>query len=239
MGNPADDEQRIGQIEALCDRIESKDLGATRDLFELTGRLVGPWDVKAAHGGIGLREFVRSLLLPEVESSSNMSDAELEAAIGSISRAELKEAETGRLLKVLELELDQPYISDLIFWPAREFTSREIVDLARTKKGAALAPYLDPMCKPKKEGARSAPPAKTLRAVRATLVEMVLAEEIELSSGYVADELAAALPTLSDGDALAEWLCRPQSGIGEVYADDEALGRRLADMKARAAQRSD
>lgn len=223
--------EKLAALVCIAEQIEERDAQAVVDFLAQTGRLLGWMDVRGAAAGNGVKALVESCLQPEPADCSDLTEDEMEEMVQAISSAELSAAQTDYALDLLRLALDQEYLTDLIFWPAREYSSKEILQIARDNKGKALSPYLDPTCTPEDPGRVSVSSPDSLAPVRSILAEMVAAEEIDLSSGEVAIGLAQALGSIDSGSKLADWLC-DANGISEVFADDDLLTERLAQMKS-------
>jgi len=236
LAPPVTDGARVTALVALANQIESRDHHAIREMFDQTGRVVAWLDVRSAAGSTGIEPFVERLLLPEVLERPGLTDEEALQLLDLVESASLRPALHHYALDLLTVELDQPYLTDLIYWPGPDAPGdgSALLALARSTKGDALQRYLDPMCSPKAPGVLTLPSRSVLAAVRPVLVAMAEAGEVELQSGErAAAWLALGLADMRTGADLAARMCADASGIEEVFADDETLAPRLEAMTGR------
>jgi hypothetical protein len=73
----------------------------------------------------------------------DISDDEYVEIIRRLCRCEASEAETTFWIQLLRVNLENPEISDLIYWPKREMTPAEILREARSYKPIVIPPYRD------------------------------------------------------------------------------------------------
>jgi len=212
--------------------IEDGNAAAMRRVLEQTGRLVGPRDVTAAEGSTGLAAFAESLSDPPDDLSA-ISDADATGLLTTVMAVAHSEADTHRALAALGRAFDQPGLTDLIYWPRKAFEPAEVVRIARTKKGAALVPFLDPQCGVPAERCSAGPSLAALSTARRVLLTLAEQEALELHFGELAAQsLASAMESSTDPDAIVERLLSEVKGIGEVYADDDTLREALRTQAA-------
>jgi hypothetical protein len=220
------------ELPGLVAAVGDGDAGAVQRVFDLTGKLVGKSDVRGAQASATVADLAESLLDPEDDHSA-LSDADAAELVNLVRGSNLSDADLRRAMRRFESGLDQPALSDLIFWPKRELSASELVAAARGKKGRELVALLDPTCGIPEERMARAPHPGALAAARRVLVQLVVREQIDLGSGETA---AAGLARLaSDATSLEEIVARfiEIDGILEVYADDDRLREALESLHSR------
>ncbi|HEY8428587.1 MAG TPA: hypothetical protein VIL20_09445 [Sandaracinaceae bacterium] len=206
--------------------IEDREPEAVRRVFATTGKLVGRMDVRAAEASTGLETLAAILLAPPPD----LTKLDRATAVELVHRlSEYSEADAHRALDALTRALDQPALSDLVFYPREELSSEQVVELATTLRGEALAPYLDPMCGVPLEHVEPRPPEALLARCRAVLAALHVEGAIEISYGeQAAEAFARRVEGRATPGELAELALEPEAGLAEVYLDDDALAERLA-----------
>lgn len=220
---------RLERLLELAHRVENRDHAAVRAFFAETGRVIGPLDVHGAAGGNGVEVLVEHMLSSEVLAPPGLNEAERLRLIQALVSGELAPGHQAYAVRLLEVDLDQKHLTDLIYWPSEERPPTETLRLAATHRGTALVPYVDPMCSPADPGTvLPLPPRVLLMATRALVVELVSRGEIDLSGGEAAVvHLCNRAEGIRAGADLAEALEAPESGVADVYADDDTLDMRV------------
>lgn len=225
----------LAELVQIAGRVEKRDTSATREFFEKTNRLVGWLDVHSAVSGEGVQAFVQRLCLPERDGRPVPSAEECHQLLAFARQGREQAVLQSYALQLLEDALQQARLSDLIYWPrpGLDLADDEFLAIAKTKKGRALIPYLDPACGPNERlWLPVAADANTRRRIRRTLAAMVEAEELLIMLGEVlVSRIAQSLTSIRSSAAFADLLCESGAGAGELFADDEQLAMRLAQLR--------
>ncbi len=210
-------------------RVEDRDPVAVREFYDATGRVLGWMDVHGAQSGDGVEPLVGHVIQPDLLGPPALSEAQCVALLTAVVNGELDggRGESDYALELLSAALEQPRLTDLIYWPKRELDPATIVELARRHRGAALNPFLDSSAAVPEDAPvarRRYPPERALRESRELLVRLVEHEAIELHLGeWTAWDLALLQGPVRP-EALGAWL-EAHEGVSEVYASDDELKR--------------
>ncbi len=215
----------------LAAAVGDRDPVSIRACYEATGRLLGWMDVHEAQSGGGLDPLVGFVIQRDLTEAPQLTDEQCVTLLEAIMEGTL-DTERGELryaLKLLQAALEQPRLTDLIYWPRVEFKPARVVELAREYKAADLNPYLDPLaavpC-----GASSTliryPSSRSRAFARELLARLAEEARISLHLGERTAWDLALYEGFPTGVTLGAWL-EVHEGIEEVSGSDDELNRTL------------
>jgi hypothetical protein len=224
---PALDPDQVARLTELADQVIAA-IDAGRPAKELIARFnadaatrLTQFDFHTAASARGMRDYVERVLTL-VPARADLDDAEATELVRRVKTAEGTVRERDFWVRLLAKGLQQPGMSDLLFHPNQQLAPAEIVQIARTCSGTALAGYL-------------APSRRGYHVARALLRRLADRRLLALQKGASLDDLArGAEQFLTDEKpgprqltALAAWLVE-QPTVEELFADDDQLGKHLA-----------
>lgn len=144
---PVFDEARVVRLAELADRIDGAAVGQwDDDLAEFNreaGTDLAALDFQGISGGQDHRTWVCKLLAePSVRPVSAITRAELVEMVRRVKADEGAEEEIEFWLKMLAVNLPDPQVSNLLFWPGvyfgdgddtRDLSPEQVVDVARAR----------------------------------------------------------------------------------------------------------
>jgi hypothetical protein len=141
---PPSDEAKVARLAELAAQIDGANPGQWEDELNEFNRLAGtniPFEeFQGIYGGQDHDTWVRTVLaMQHIFPVKDISRAELVELARRVMKTEGEEHEIRFWLEMLALNIPDPKISDLIFWPGkyfgdgdntREFTPEQVVDIA-------------------------------------------------------------------------------------------------------------
>ncbi|MEN0065791.1 MAG: hypothetical protein AAGA48_26870 [Myxococcota bacterium] len=131
----------VERLSELAAKLDGDPDEALRAEFNALANLAVPMShFQGIYGGMEHEDWVRGLLyLQQVRTVEGVTDEDWVEVARRIMAAELDQAEITYFLKMLEVNLQYPQISDLIYWPGEvskdfenaNFTPAQIIAIAR------------------------------------------------------------------------------------------------------------
>lgn len=239
---PALDQSHVERLVTLCDQIVTRVVAGQRaaDLIYAfnreTGRLFGPTTFRGVYGSEECLDFVERVLTTLPSPLPEISDAEAERMIEQILAGTVDDRESWYWVRLLAEHYDQPRFSDLVYWPGRELSAREIVDAAELDD-ESLDEYLDPMAwMDAREDRQPRESSTYLHLARRLLQEMAREQMLIVVDGegavdHVAPILSAELPADEEAVAVSQALMDPFR-TSELSATDEEIVQLLAQIRS-------
>lgn len=147
---PALDEAKVSHLAGLAARIDGANPGQwEEELAEFNreaGTAFGFVDFQGLYGGQDHDTWVRQVLAePHHRLLPDITRAELVELTRRVREADREEFETGFYLEMLVLNIPDPQVSDLIFYPGeyfgddvdRDLSNEQVVDVAISRAGGA------------------------------------------------------------------------------------------------------
>lgn len=94
----------------------------------------GKYDIRDFHGAAGsmnMEDFAKQVLIPHPPKLGDITDDEYVEIIRRLQTAQATEMETDYWLRLLDINIPCPHISDLIYWSDGESTAEQILAKAR------------------------------------------------------------------------------------------------------------